>query len=72
MDNYVTIADWDNRAIALEAGIDWAKSEIVCSVDRFEEIDRRLDEMEAKLNCKILLKKGLMKDKPEKYMTKIT
>ena len=65
MDNYVTIADWDNRAIKLEDGIDWAKNEIVCSVDKFEEINRRLDEMETKLNCKILLKRGLMEDKPE-------
>ena len=72
MDNYVTIADWDRRAIDLENGIVWAKNEIVDAVDRTTEINRRLNEMETKLNCRILMKKGLMKDKPEKYMTKIT
>ena len=69
---YVTIADWDNRASNLEAFANYAKNEIGYSVDRIDEIKRRLDEMETKLNCKILLKRGLMEDKPAQYMIRIT
>ena len=70
--DYVTIADWDNRAVKVEADINWTKDEVVYSIDRIEDINRRLDEMETKLNCKILLRRGLMEDKPEQYSIRIT
>ena len=70
--DYVKIADWDNRTAKIEADIDWITTEASCSVDKFKEVNRRLDEMERKLNCRILLKRGFMKDKPEQYSIRIT
>ena len=69
--DYVKIADWDNRTAKIEADIDWITAEVSCSVDKFEEVNRRLDEMENRLSCRILMKKGFAKDKPEQYSIRI-
>lgn len=66
--DYVTIADWDNRTAKVEADIGW----ISCSIDKIGEIERRIDEMENKLNCRILLKKGLLAEKPPRFVTRVT
>jgi hypothetical protein len=63
--DYVRIADWANQTAKTEADLGWITAEVSCSVDKFEEVNRRLDEMEKRLNCRILLKRGFMKDKPE-------
>lgn len=66
--DYVTIADWTNQTAKVEADIGW----ISCSIDRIGEIEKKLDEMENRLNCRILMRRGFMKDKPEQYSIRIT
>ena len=70
--DYVRIADWTNQTAKTEADLGWITAEVSCSVDKFEEVNRRLDEMETKLNCRILMRRGLLAEKPPRFVTRIT